>query len=168
MTQRIVFLKAPSVGRTDLPDTPGGMNFIVTGEDGAMLTLLRESDQATFTAPAELFEDLTYDPNNFARTMRYCFARLLNRLPESLEGREAFQAVQPHANALRRKLEAAYNVKSNKAGADWVTLESLGAWAAEQIDSGKEVKDITKMTNGKLLKLARSVQERLNSEEANA
>lgn len=155
MTRRIVYLKTASVGRDDLPDMPGGMQFVVTREDGDLLTLLRERDQATFTAPAELFDTLTYDRASFAGTLRYIFARLLNPLPEELEGAAAFQRVQPDVRRLRQKLEIAYNLKSNLTHAQPVALHQLSAWAADQIDAGQSVKNIVKMTNGKLLKQAR-------------
>ncbi len=99
-----------------------------------------------------------YDPASFGSAMRRCFANVMHRYPkrDGEDGAALFKRVHARLVPMRARLEYAYQ-KQLKHGrpADVVELARFGVLAVNLINAGKTPEDITRMSNVKLLAMAR-------------
>lgn len=99
-----------------------------------------------------------YDPTNFASAMRRCFANVMHRYPkqDGEDGAALFKRIHARIVFMRARLEYVYQ-KQIKHGrpADVVELAQFGVLAVNLINDGQQPEDITRMSNTKLLALAR-------------
>lgn len=102
-----------------------------------------------------------YDPTSFASIMRRAFANVMHRYPvkEGEDGAALFARVHRRIRPMRDKLVRVYQGQF-KGGQvkDVVELHQFGIAALNLINAGKSPEDVTKLSNTKLLKLAREAR----------
>lgn len=103
-----------------------------------------------------------YEPGSFASIMRRIFANVMHHYPEKPgeDGKILFARVHGRVHPLREKLLRAYNSQftGGRKPDDAVDLVRFGIFAVNAINEGKQPEWIVKLSNTKLVKLARDAQ----------
>jgi hypothetical protein len=99
--------------------------------------------------------EYTYNPQDFAGIMRVIFALILETVPDDVPGPEAFKQVQPQVVRLRKRVQRAYDKQTK---APIVEIYRIADTVLHMIENHQSVDSICAMTNGKLVKKARSAR----------